>query len=160
VFRTHLPLKLAIVVEEGALVVDAKYLFGTHLLLKLAIVVEEGTLVVDAKYLNMVSQSQCWYTLSSLQTKVQLQQAVQPNLPLTANVGNDRLPDGCNKLSARSFGARRVSEEPQEEIIYQLTGRAIIEHEDTVQEDVLKEEDDDDVEDAPDGASSDNELED
>jgi hypothetical protein len=34
------------------------------------IVVKEGALVVDAKYLNMVPWSQRWYTPSSLQTKV------------------------------------------------------------------------------------------
>jgi hypothetical protein len=39
---------------------------------------------VDAEYLNMVPWSQCWYNPSSLQTIVQLQQVVQPNLPLIA----------------------------------------------------------------------------
>jgi hypothetical protein len=75
------------------------------------IVVEEGALVVDAKYLNMVPRSQRWYTPSSLQTKVRLQQVVHPNLTLVAEPGNNRLPNGCDKRSARNLGARRVSEQ-------------------------------------------------
>jgi hypothetical protein len=55
-----------------------------------------------------------------------------------------------------------VSEQQQEEILDQLTWRAIIEHEEDVQESELEEEydDDDDVKDAPDGESSNDETED
>jgi hypothetical protein len=125
-------------------------------------VVEEGALVVDAEYLNMVPRSQRWYTPSSLQTKVQLQQViVHPNPTLVAELGNNRLPNGCDKRSARSLGARHVSEQQQEEILDQLTHRAIIEHEEDVQEYELEAENDDDVEDAPsDGDSSEDETED
>ncbi len=97
-----------------------------------AIVVEEGALVVDAEYLNMVPRSQRWYTPSSLQTKVRLQQVVHPKLTLVAESGNNSLPNGCDKRSARNWGVRRVSEQQQEEILDQLTHRAIIEHEDNV----------------------------
>jgi hypothetical protein len=41
-------------------------------------------------------------------------------------------PNGCDKRSARNWGVRRVSEQQQEEILDQLTHRAIIEHEDNV----------------------------
>ena len=75
------------------------------------IVVEEGALVVDAEYLNMVPRNQRWYTPSSLQTKVRLQQVVHPNLTLVAESGNNRLPNGCDKRSARNLGAMRVSEQ-------------------------------------------------
>jgi hypothetical protein len=119
-----------------------------------AIVVEEGALVVDAEYLNMVHRSQRWYTPSSLQTKVRLQQVVHPNLTLVSESVNNSLPNGCDKRSARNLGARRVSEQQQEEFLDQLTRRAIIEHDEDVQEEDLEEEDDDDVEDAPDGAST------
>jgi hypothetical protein len=62
------------------------------------IVVEEGALVVDAEFLNMVPGSQRWCTLSSLQTKVRLQQVVHPNIILVvAEAGNNRLPNGCEK---------------------------------------------------------------
>jgi hypothetical protein len=111
--------------------------------------------------LNMVSWSQRCYTPSSLETKVQLQQAVNPNLTLVAELGNSRLPNGCDKRWARNLGVMRVSEQQQEAILDQLTQRAIIEHEDNVQEGELEEEDDDDVEeDAPEGASSEDETED
>jgi hypothetical protein len=54
-----------------------------------------------------------------------------------------------------------VSKQQHENILDQLTRRAIIEHEEVdVQEDELEEEDDDDVEEAPGGASSDDEMED
>ncbi len=53
-----------------------------------------------------------------------------------------------------------MSEQQQEEIIDQLTRRAIIEHEEDVQEYELEAENDDDVEDAPDGDSSEDEMED
>jgi hypothetical protein len=91
-----------------------------------------------------------------------LQQAVHPNLTLLAESGNTRLPNGCDKRLARNLGARRVSEQQQEEILDQLTWRAIIEHEEDVQESELEEEydDDDDVKDAPDGESSNDETED
>jgi hypothetical protein len=115
---------------------------------------------VDAEYLNMVPCSQPWYTPSSLQTKARLQQVVHPNLTLVAELVNNRLPNGCDKCSARSLGARHVSEQQQEEIIDQLTYRAIIEHEEDVQEYELEAENDDDVEDAPDGDSSKDEMED
>jgi hypothetical protein len=65
---------------------------------------------VDAEYLNMVPRSQRWYTPSSLQTKVRLQQVVHPNLTLVAESGNNSLPNGCDKRSARNLGARGVSE--------------------------------------------------
>jgi hypothetical protein len=124
-------------------------------------VVKEGALVVDAEYLNMVPRSQRWYTPSSLQTKVQLQQVVHPNLTLVAESGNNRLPNGCDKRSARSLGATHVSEQQQEEILDQLTRRAIIQHEENVQEYELEAENDDDVEVAPsDGDSSKDETRD
>jgi hypothetical protein len=75
-----------------------------------AIVVEEGALVVDAEYLNMVPWSQRWYIPSSLQTTVRLQQVVHPNLTLGSESGNNSLPNGCNKRSARNLGARHVNE--------------------------------------------------
>ena len=53
-----------------------------------------------------------------------------------------------------------MSEQQQEEIIDQLTRRAIIQHEEDVQEYELEAENDDDVEDAPDGDSSEDEMED
>jgi hypothetical protein len=65
---------------------------------------------VDAKYLNMVPWSQRWYTPSSLQTKVRLQQVVHPNLTLVAESENNSLPNGCDKRSARNLGVRSVSE--------------------------------------------------
>ena len=110
--------------------------------------------------MNMVSWSQRCYTPSSLETKVQLQQAANPNLTLVAELGNSRLPNGCDKRWARNLGAMHVSEQQQEAILDQLTQRAIIEHEDNVQEEESEEEDDDDVKDAPDGASSEDETED
>jgi predicted nucleic acid-binding Zn-ribbon protein len=90
-----------------------------------------------------------------------LQPVVHPNLTLIVEVGDNRLPNGCDKCSARKFGASHVSKQQQEGVLDQLNCRAIIKHEEDIHEDYeLEEEDNSNVEDAPDAASSDDEIED
>jgi hypothetical protein len=74
------------------------------------------------------------YSIVSLQTKVRLQQVVLPNLSqvLIAEESDSRHPNGCDKRSARTFAARRINKQQHEEILDQLTCRAIIEYHEEV----------------------------
>jgi hypothetical protein len=55
--------------------------------------------------------------------------ASRTDLTLLAEVGDNRLPNGCKKRSARNLGARDASKQQHEEILDQRTHRAITEHE-------------------------------
>jgi len=105
-------------------------------------------LTANMEYFHSVPRAPRWFTPSSLKTTVRIQQIVHPNLNLVEISETNMLPNGCNKRSARQQGAKRVSQMEHDEILEDITRRAILEHE----EDSLDEEE---IEDTADGDESD-----
>jgi hypothetical protein len=93
------------------------------------IILKEGELVVKANYFYQVPRASKWYTPSSLETIVRLQQIAHPNLTLLKESDEHQLPNTCSKREARAHGAVRISDQEHDKILDHTSRTAIIDHE-------------------------------
>jgi hypothetical protein len=107
------------------------------------IVLKRGERVVRAKYYNKVPQATRWYTPSTtLLTTVRLQQVLVVNLEIHPKLTTSKLPNTCNKVSARSKGAQMINVNDNEKIV-----DAIARHEEEDEDEEEAEDDNNDEED-------------
>jgi ABC-type Zn2+ transport system substrate-binding protein/surface adhesin len=103
--------------------------------------------VVRAKYYNKVPRATRWYTPSTtLLTTVRLQQVIVANLEIHTESTTSKLPNTCNKVAARSKGARMINMNDHKKIVGEIARRAILDCYEEEDDDNEEEEEDDDDE--------------
>jgi hypothetical protein len=117
------------------------------------ILLKSREMVVRAKYFNKVRRATRWYTPSTILTTVWLQQVLIADLEIQPESPTSKLPNTCNKVAARSKGARKSYENDHDKIVDAIAHRAILdfyEEEDNNDDDDDGNDDDDDDNDPPD----------
>ncbi len=100
-----------------------------------------------AKYYNKVPRATRWYTPSTtLLTTVRLQQVLVANLEIHTESTTSKLPNTCNKVAARSKGARMINVNDHEKIVDEIARRAILDFYEEEDDDEEEEEEDNDDE--------------
>jgi hypothetical protein len=81
-----------------------------------------------------------------LLTTVRLQQVLVVNLKIHTESTTSKLPNTCNKVAARSKGARMINVNDHEKIVDKIARRAILDFYEEEDDDDEEEEEDDDNE--------------
>ena len=88
---------------------------------------ETGQLVCDANYLNPVARAQKWYTESVASDTHVLQHVVLGDVNMNIISDTNSLPNTCDKVSAASKGALKVSKESDDFIFEEIYRRDALE---------------------------------
>jgi len=92
----------------------------------------KGELVADAVYLNPVPRARQWYTRAtqedeeSLRTVVRMQHVVAADISLSGESASQKLPNNCDRTTARQLGALRVSDDKHNLIADEISRREVL----------------------------------
>jgi hypothetical protein len=92
--------------------------------------IPKGELVCEASYFEKLGRARQWYLLTDLKVTLRMKYVLSSDLDLLPISQTNKLPNTCNKQSATTGGAQRISDEQHAELRAKIVNLDLLEYAD------------------------------